>query len=649
MSHTDFLRLSKYRRYVAVLALFTSALQAQTNTSSTEGDVMSPIIVTATVGATSGRDVLADYDYIGPEQIERAGQTSLPELLQQQRGVQIQTYGGSGGLANVYLRGANNNQALVLIDGVRVESSTLGGAVWATIPTSLIDHIEIIFGPQSTFYGADALGGVIQIFTKRGDGPTQVQASTGYGTYATSITTASIYGSTEESNKFRYSFGINNESSNGFNTVADNNPCSSANASRNRCAPGYPTSNMGYSRESATGQISKEWGVGQEYGFKMLASRDNYQYPGFSSTYRVPEVNNQVGSTYLASLYSKNQMTTNWQSLFQISQSTTYAQSLTTASADPISTPQNDFLWQNNIKLGPDVLQLSAERRNQFVNATYSPAVTGLRYESSTNQTRTTDSVAASYQLKRGANLATVAMRNDNISGYGSQTTGSAAYGYFFTEELRVNVNYGTGFRAPTFNDLYYPGYGNVDLKPETNRNMEVGLHYETNKYGIHLVAYDNKVDNLIIPLPCTNQSSGYCPTNFDKTELSGVSLGFNTVIDRVTLTGSYDLMNAINLQTGNQLPTRAKNVFNFSADYKTGRTNVGASATVSSMRYGNAANTQEMDGYLLMNLYASYEFDKSWSVFMRWNNIFNSTYQLAYGYNTPGSNVFAGVKYALQ
>ena len=178
---------------------------------------------------------------------------------------------------------------------------------------------------------------------------------------------------------------------------------------------------------------------------------------------------------------------------------------------------------------------------------------------------------------------------------------------------------------------------------------MEVGLHYETNKYGIHLVAYDNKVDNLIIPLPCTNQSSGYCPTNFDKTELSGVSLGFNTVIDRVTLTGSYDLMNAINLQTGNQLPTRAKNVFNFAADYKTGRTNVGASATVSSMRYGNAANTQEMDGYLLMNLYASYEFDKNWSVFMRWNNIFNSTYQLAYGYNTPGSNVFAGVKYALQ
>ncbi len=646
--HTGLIRPFMYGRYIVALALFTPAIYAQTDSSAGSADLLSPIIVTATVGATSGREVLSDYDYIGPEQIERAGQTSLPELLQQQRGVQIQTYGGGGGLANVYLRGANNNQAVVLIDGVRVESSTLGGAVWATLPLSLIDHIEIIFGPQSTFYGADALGGVIQIFTKRGDGPAQVQASTGYGTYATSISTASIFGSTEESNKLRYSLGINNESSNGFNTVASNNPCSAANASKNRCAPGYPTSNMGYARESATGQISKDWGEGQEYGFKMLASRDNYQYPGFSSSYRVPEVNSQVGSTYMASLYSKNQITKNWQSLFQISQSTNYAQSLTTATSDPISMPQNDFLWQNNIQIGTDVLQLSAERRNQFVNATYSPAISGLPYVSSIDQTRTTDSLAASYQLKRGANLATVALRNDNISSYGSQTTGSAAYGYFFTEELRANINYGTGFRAPTFNDLYYPGYGNVTLQPETNRNLEVGLHYETKKYSIHLVAYDNKIDNLIIPLPCTNQSSGYCPTNFDKTELSGISLGFNTILDKVTLQGSYDLMNAINLQTGNQLPTRAKNVFNFGADYKTGRTNFGANVTLSGMRYGNAANTQEMDGFMLMNLYASYEFDNNWSVFMRWNNIFNSNYQLAYGYNTPGSNVFAGVKYAL-
>lgn len=632
-----------------ILACFTTSIHAQTSVQTEQPETLTPIIVTATVEATSGRDVLSDYDYIGPEQIERAGQTSLPELLQQQRGVQIQTYGGSGNLASVNLRGTNNNQALVLIDGVRVESSAIGGAMWSTLPLPLIDHIEIIFGPQSTFYGADAMGGVIQIFTKRGDGPAQLQASTGYGSYGTSISTASVSGSSEGTDKVRYAFGINNDTSSGFNTVAPNNPCSAANASKNYCAPGYPTSNTGYTRNSATGQISKDWGIGQEFGFKMLASRDSYQYPSYSYDFGVPETGTQIGSTYVASLYSKNQITEYWQSLFQISQSTNYAQSFVTGAAEPISTPQTDFLWQNNIKLVPDVLQLSAERRNQFVNATYSPVNSGLPYETSVNQTRTFDSVAATYQLKRGANLATAAIRNDNISGYGSQTTGSVAYGYFFTEELRFNANYGTGFRAPSFNDLYYPGYGNANLLPETNRNMEVGLHYETTKYGIHLVGYDNKIDNLIVPLMCSNQSSGYCPTNFAKTEITGMSFGVNTVIDKVTLQGSYDLMNAVDLDTGNQLPGRAKNVFNFGADYKTGPVNMGTNVTLTSTRWGNAANTQEMSGFALMNLYASYAFDKNWSVFMRWNNIFNSSYQLAYGYNTPGSNVFAGVRYALQ
>ena len=650
--HNVWCRLSKFRRDIstlAILSLFTVSTHAQTQAQSEQTELLTPMIVTATVEATSGRDVLSDYDYIGPEQIERAGQTSLPELLQQQSGVQVQTYGGSGNYASVNLRGTNNGQALVLIDGVRVESSAIGGAVWSTIPLALIDHIEIIFGPQSTFYGADAMGGVIQIFTKRGDGPPQVQASTGYGSYGTSISTAIISGSSEGTDKVRYAFGINNDTSNGFNTVAPNNPCSAANASKNYCAPGYPTSNTGYTRNSAAGQISKDWGIGQEFGFKMLASRDSYKYPSYSYAFDIPETGTQIGSTYLAALYSKNQITTNWQSFFQVSQTNNYSQSFSTGTADPISTPQTDILWQNNFKLGPDLLQLSFERRNQYVNATLSPANSGLPDSVTVDQSRTFDSVAATYQLKRGAHLATAALRNDNISGYGSQTTGSVAYGYFFTDEFRFNANYGTGFRAPSFNDLYYPGYGNANLQPETNRNFEVGLHYETRNYGVHLVGYNNKIDNLIVPLMCSNQSSGYCPTNYAKTEISGLSLGANTIIDKVTLQGSYDLMNAVDLETGNQLPGRAKNVFNLGADYKSGKVNLGTNVTLTSTRWGNAANTQEMSGFALMNLYASYAFDNNWSVFMRWNNIFNSSYQLAYGYNTPGSNVFAGVKYALQ
>ena len=643
----------QHRRFnfvVGILFLTTSSLalaQSNPDPSNQAPTELSTVIVTATRNPVPVSDVLADNVLISPEEIERAAQTSLPELLQQQRGVQVTTYGGSGGAASVYLRGTNNNQALVLIDGVRTESSTLGGALWSTIPVAMIDHIEIVFGPQSTFYGADALGGVIQIFTKRGDGPVQVTASTGYGTYNTTINNASVSGSTEGANKTRYAIGFFQESSSGFNTVAPNNYCSPQNAAKNGCA--YPSSSTGYNREGLTGQFSKEYQLGQEVGLKLFAVRSSYKYPGYNYDNSASEINTQSDNMFVTSIYSRNQITSNWQSLLQIANSTVNGQAITSTTGDPINTPQYDFLWQNDIKLGPDTLQLLAERRMQYVSASYSASNIGFENNADVNESRTTDSVGASYQLKRGDHLGTVALRNDSISGYGSQTTWSAAYGYMLTKELRANINYGTGFRAPTFNDLYYPGYGNPNLQPETNRNFETGLHYETKSYDLHLVGYQNKIQNLIVAMQCPERSSGYCPRNFANTEISGASLGANIRLKSWTLKGSFDLMNAVDVNTGNQLPNRAKDMANLGAEYRIGRSNIGANLTLSGMRFANASNTETNASYALMSLYASHEVNAQWTLFARWNNIFNAQYQMATGYNTPGSNVFAGVRYTYQ
>ena len=593
-----------------------------------------PLIVSATRTPTKGADVLADYVYIGPEEIAQAGQMSVPELLQQQRGVQISTYGGPGGLASVYLRGTSNNQSLVLIDGVRTESSTLGGAVWSAIPIQLIDHIEIIFGPQSTFYGQDALGGVIQIFTKRGDGPAQFSASSGYGTYGTTINTASVSGSVGEDKPTRYNLGLSQENSMGFNTVASTNPCSAANASKNYCAPGYPTTRTGYTRLGVTGQVSHEWKKGQEFGVKVLASRTNYQYPGYDYDASLPEINSQVNNLSIATVFARNQITENWESFIQLSNTSNFGQNLTTNSNESISSPQNDFLWKNDIKVGPDTLQVMVERLVQYANTT------------NINASRTTNSAAGSYQLNRGNNLATLAVRNDTITGYGPIFTYSGAYGYFLTKALRANVNYGTGFRAPTFNDLYYPGYGTPNVQPETNRNAEAGLHYEPGNYELHLVGYQNKVQNLIQALPCTSKASGYCPTNFASVNITGASLGANTQLEHWNLKASLDLLNAVDQNTGLALPNRAKQLANLGSEYRRGKFNAGANLTIAGQRYGNASNTVTMSSYALLDLYASYEIQPKWSLFARWNNALNNQYQLSYGYLTPGSNIFAGVRY---
>ena len=166
-------QFSKTKAALFLGALISISAFAQNNSPAVlastynRANSVNPIIVTATRTPTKASDVLADNVFIGPEEIEQAGQTSLVELLQRQKGVTISSYGTGGSNASVFLRGTTNNQTLVLIDGVRIDDSINGGTNWSVIPLTIIDHIEIVFGPQSSLYGSDAIGGVVQIFTKK--------------------------------------------------------------------------------------------------------------------------------------------------------------------------------------------------------------------------------------------------------------------------------------------------------------------------------------------------------------------------------------------------------------------------------------------------------------------------------------------------
>lgn len=631
-----------------------------------------PVIVTATRSPKSGNDVLADFVYITREEIENSGQSSLPDLLQQQRGIQISNNGGAGNISSVYLRGASNAQSLVIIDGVKIDSTT-GGAIWNAIPLSLIDHIEIIYGPQSTFYGSDAMGGVVQIFTKKGSGTTQFEATAGYGGYNTSITSASLSGALGKESGTTYSIGISQENSAGFNTVAPNNTHYKGGVNYPSVYPSpFPTTATGYTRIGATGSVTNQWAQGQEAGVKIFTSKNTWQYPSsmYDANTYASNPQTQIGVNQLAifSAYSKNQVTDVWKSLFQVSSSTNASQSLTSQSNDRLVTPSYDFLWQNDIKLGADKLQFLLEKNMQYANMNNSLYQTGCEFgfvgacnSLNINQLRTTNSLAGSYEFKRGNNLATLALRNDQISQYGSKATYSAAYGYFLTRELRANINYGTGFRAPSFNDLYYPGYGNTNLKPETNKNLEVGIHYEALKYGVHLTAYQNKIDNFIVPINCpdyicSNPSnySGSYPANFSLVQIKGASLGVDGRINDLTLKASADAMSTVDQTTGLGVPNRANWVGNLLADYRINKINVGTNITLSGQRWGGVngtqtANINNMPSYTLVGLYGSYQIEKNLSAYLRWNNVFNSQYQTNFGYANAGSNVFAGVRYAMK
>jgi vitamin B12 transporter len=655
-------KLACYSKEIAsalfVFFYFFNAAYSQTVDVVSSVAPINPIIVTATRTPKPGSDVLADYTYISREEIAQAGQSSLPELLQQQRSIQISSFGGSGNTSSVYLRGAQNGQSLVLIDGVKLDSAT-GGAIWNSIPLALIDHIEIIYGPQSTIYGSDAMGGVVAIFTKKGGGATQFEASGGYGTYNTSISNALVSGSLGKEGATTYSLGISQENSAGFNTVATNNKYYSS----------FPSTATGYTRLGVNGSVSNIWSAGQEIGLKVFSSKNSNQYPysyydsNTSTSSATKPIQNNLLSMFTG--FSKNQITNNWSSLIQVSSTTSTSQYLYNGGFnDKLETPTYDFLWQNNFKIGQDTFQLLAERKMQYLFENNSDYLTGgcASYPNcNISQLRTTNSVAGSYELKRGNNLATFALRNDDISGYGSKATGSAAYGYLFTPQTRANINYGTGFRAPAFNDLYYPGYGNVNLKPESNRNIEAGIHYETAKLGVHLTAYQNRIQNFIIPINCDNYIcanaayySGSYPDNFSLVQIKGASLGIDGKIQDLSLKASVDAMSTVDQTTGLAVPYRANWVGNLLADYKINNLTVGTNVTVSGQRWGgvnstSTANIYAMPGYAIFNLYANYQIDKQWNSFVRWNNVFDTQYQTSYGYNNIGSNIFVGLRYAMK
>ena len=521
---------------------------------------------------------------------------------------------------------------------------------------TIIDHIEIIFGPQSSLYGSDAIGGVVQIFTKKGDGPAKVGASFGYGSYGTSISEASINGSTEGDQKIRYALAASQTLSMGFNTIAPNNKDGL-----------NPTSRTGYVQDSITGRLSQEWSKGQELGLQFLNSRLNNQLPGIDpQEFLYQQIQNQVSTLGTYSFYSKNQVMENWRSLIQISAQT--GTSLTHAPNTPdnsaydstLNQRQNTYTWQNDIAIGTDILQILAERKTQKISSNQLDYNNGNFNNYPTpypmlgfSETRNTNSGAIAYQLKRGSHLANLSLRNDSISGYGPQTTGAAAYGYFFNREWRANINYGTGFRAPTFNDLYYPGYGNTAVLPEKSKNTEAGLHYERAGLEGHVVVFSNSITNLIQAsnsdsCPIGTGFSG-CASNVASAKITGGTLSGAAQVSSLSLKGSFTQQNPVNEASNSVLIKQAKQYGNLAAEYLYLKLTAGIGATFSGRRDDFQGANTGMGGYTIFNLYANYDLEKDLSVFARWNNALNKTYQLSYGYNTPGSNVFVGLRYAMK
>lgn len=608
------------------LAISPPSAFAQTATEKPMGTV----IVTATRTPQPTSELLSDTVLIGPEEIAHSGAESLTDLLQRQRGIEVARNGGPGTTSSVFIRGANSNQNVVLVDGVRIGSSTTGTANWSAIPLSAIDHVEIVYGPLSTLYGADAIGGVVQIFTKKGVGAPSVTAFAGVGSDKMREYDASVAGATGGAHSVSYSLSLGREKSEGFSATKPGNFS-------------YNPDNDGYNKESAAAQLALQLAKDHAVGLVFLQSRLDAQFDNGASVYdaRTLQKLDNIG------LFVHDQFLPNWHSQFQVAQAEDKSGTDSSAAASGksrINTRQTYFTWQNDIQIGADTLQILLDHRKEEVVSSSTPVLNGER---------STESVAASYSLKRGQQLASFSVRNDDSSLYGSTTTGAAAYGYHLTSALRASASFGTSFRAPTFNELYYPGFGVATNKPEKGRNIETGLYFDDGRSQLSAIYYRNRVTDLLVTTsvcpvePATHRFG--CSYNIGKALLEGLILSARRQFGDFNISGNIDLQDPRDATTSRQLARRTKKYANFAIEYGTGALKGGFNLQLAGHRFDDAANTKPLGGYGLINLFATYQIAPDWSVLLRWNNATDKQYELAKNYATPGSKVFAGVRYGMK
>jgi vitamin B12 transporter len=609
MSHRAFLTESPL--FAFALACCAGASQAQLAPGPLALD---SLVVTAARWPQAPSELVADVTVISAAEIARAGAQSLAELLQRVPGVEIVTNGGPAATSGAFLRGANANQTLVLIDGQRVGSSTSGTAALEALPLDAIDHIEILRGPASNLYGADAIGGVIQVFTRHGADALAAHGSAGYGSYQTSIVSGGVSGAAAA---WRYALDVGHRQSAGFNAIV--NP---ANFSFN-------DDRDGYRGDDVSGNVSFRFAPEQELSARFLTSRLNAQFDaelGFDDR--------TITTVDSYALASSNRLNAWWTSRLEAGQTGDTSDSRTGFGPGRFTTRQRLYAWQNDFRLPRGSLGLAFERREERVGGDAAFAVTS----------RDTNAVVGVYRLADGPQAVQLNLRQDESSQFGARATGALAYGYGFAPGWRATGSIGTAFKAPTFNDLFYPGFSNPALKPETARNAEVALRYASDALAAGIVAYRNRVRDLIV-FEC-DADFNCAPQNVAAASLQGVTLDLRWHSGTTAVTASVDLQHPQDEASGLLLPRRARRHAALAVDHPLGPVQLRAELSASSARFDDAANTRRMGGYALLNLLIEWPFETRWTAFARLDNVLDKHYELAADYATAGVNLFAGVRW---
>jgi vitamin B12 transporter len=615
---------ARTRQCLAVLASFaplTLALPAAAQTAPAE-----TVVVTASRSPQALSAVLADVSVLGPDDIARSGAGGLADLLGRLPGVEFARNGGSGATTSVYLRGSESRHTAVYVDGMRVDSQSTGGAVWEQIPLDQIERIEVLRGPAAAVYGSDAVAGVVQLFTRRGQGAARPTAALSVASHGTVQAQAGLSGS---AGALDYALSATAGRSEGFDA-------------RTAAATGHNPDRDGWRRSALQGRLGWQIDAAQRVEAALLASRLRSGYDGYTAT----DDDQNHHRLQTASLAWQNRWNADASTRVQLGQTSSVYE--TQPSFYRTETTLRDVTLQHAQRLSANQLSATLERREDslFNAATaYGAALSGQRHQ---------DAIGLGWRRDFGAHSLQAQVRHDADSEFGGKGTGSLAWGWAFLPQWRVTASAANAFRAPT---LYqrFSEYGTPGLVPETSRNTELGLRWAAAGSEASLVAWHNQVSNLInwnsggtCASAVADPVYGGCYANVGRARLQGLTLAGRTRLGPVQLKGSLDWHDPRNVDTDKLLARRAQRMAKLGAETQRAGWTLGTEVQAASQRYDDASNSKRLGGYGLLGLYASTQLMPGLQLQARVDNLADKRYELARTYATGGREAQLSLRWAL-
>lgn len=586
------------------------------NTAEQKAPADEIILVTANRTPQSSNELLGSYAVFTRDDIDQLPVRSVAELLSTINGIQMSATGGAGQTTSLFTRGTNAGHTLVVIDGQRVSSATLGQVPFADLSLDQIERVEIIKGPRASLWGSDAIGGVIQLFTRQ-LAPGELAVDLGYGNHnqmQASVSAAIGHGDGATT------FTAAARASDGYDVFESAEPDDDGYNKENVSIKGYQ-------------KLTEQWQV------DWLA-----KYDQGNNDYDNSWGNNEASFETTQFQLSATQEDKNWHQAFHLGSQTNE----TISFGKEVSEKDGSIFETSRLQAN----WLAGYQFSQQLSLNWGADYIKESVDTSTDYTEDARDIYAVYthiNYDNQSQIVEASVRYDDIEGVDSEVSYSASFGQRFSKDTLVSLNIGTGFKAPSFNDLYYPAdafsYGNPDLLPETSQSIELLINTHVLGVDAQLSLYNTDIEDLIVWDP--DQDFRYTPNNVAQAEISGIELTLSADLLSFSHEVQLGYLDAEDSTSKTPLIRRAEQTARYQLSRQWNALNVLASVSYRG-EYEDSQwpSTITMPSVTLIDLSASYQLNNDWTLGLKVNNLLDEEYFSANHYYGQPAQYLVTVSY---